>query len=248
MNIYILEDEVLIQQHLFRVLGEIPYVKIVGFSDTVEKACTEIPQLRPDLILADIRLKDGDSFGLFSSIPVENFQIIFLTAYDEYAVRALNLGALAYLLKPLDENELRAALDKCFYPKENEKFTKNQMEITDSFYRTQQISAGRKIALRSQDYIEVITADEILYCHSDRGYTIFRFINREEIVVTKGLKDYEVLLEPLGFLRCHQSYLVNLNYIKKYFKEGTLQMQNGDNIPVSTRKRDDVLRFLEGLS
>lgn len=248
MNIYILEDEILIQQHLMNVLKNIPYVSVIGFSDEVAKALKEIPELKPDLILADIRLKDGDSFRLFSEISTEDFQIIFLTAYDEYAIRALNLGALAYLLKPLDEAELRVALDKCFYQKENEKFSKSQIEITDSFYQSKQIAANRKIALRSQEFIEIVSIDDILYCKSDRGYTTFYMNNKKKIMVSKGLKDYETMLEPLGFLRCHQSYLVNFNYIKKYYREGTLQMQNDEMIPVSTRKKEEVMRYLEQLT
>ena len=104
MIVYILEDETLILKHLMQVLEEVPFVQVIGYSEDIKKALTEIPELKPDLVLADIRLRDGDSFELFMQLPEINFQIIFLTAYNEYAVQALNMGALAYLLKPLHED------------------------------------------------------------------------------------------------------------------------------------------------
>lgn len=248
MNIYILEDEKLVQQHLIQVLHQIPYVQIVGYSAEISKAAKEIPNLQPDLILADIRLKDGDSFKLFSNIDIDNFQIIFLTAYDEYALRALNLGAFGYLLKPLDANELKNMLDKCFRQKEEERFSQKQIDVAEEYFSARKNIATRRIALKSQDYIEVISVDDIIFCKSDKGYTTFFLNNRKNLLVSKGLKEYEQILEPMGFLRCHQSYLINPEYIKKYYKEGTLQMKNGENIPVSTRRKEDIVSFLNQIS
>lgn len=248
MTIYILEDEQLVQQHLINVLQQIPYVQIVGYSAEVSKAEREIPEMKPDLILADIRLKDGDSFTLFSNIDVANFQIVFLTAYDEYALRALKLGALGYLLKPLDENELKSTLDKCFRQKEEERFSQKQIDVAEEFFNARKNTITRRIALKSQEYIEVISVDEIIFCKSDKGYTTFYLNNKKQLLVSKGLKEYEQVLEPMGFMRCHQSYLINPNYIKKYYKEGTLQMKNGENIPVSTRRKEEVLSFLNQIS
>lgn len=248
MKVYILEDEKLVLQHLLQVFAAIPYIQIVGHSEEIAKAGSEIPEMQPDLVLADIRLKDGDSFKLFSNIATENFQIIFLTAYDEYALRALQLGAFGYLLKPFDEVELTSIVEKCYRKKEHERFTHPQMDVAKEYFAARKNTLPRRIALKSQEYIEIISIDDIIFCKSDKGYTTFYLNNSKNLLVSKGLKDYEQLLEPMGFLRCHQSYLINPEYIKKYYKEGTLQMQNGENIPVSTRKKEEVLNFLNQLS
>lgn len=111
MKLYILEDEVRILQHLLQVIQDISYVEVVGHAAEIAKAAREIPALKPDIILADIRLKDGDSFRLFHEIGNDGFQVIFLTAYDQYAIQALNMGAFGYLLKPIDEVALAAILN-----------------------------------------------------------------------------------------------------------------------------------------
>lgn len=248
MQIYILEDEALILKHLLSILKELPYAQVIGYSAEVAKAKKEIPQLEPDLILADIRLKDGDSFKLFSEIDTSNFQVVFLTAYDEYAIQALNVGALGYLLKPVDEAVLTETLDKCYRKKEEEKFNRQQLDVATNYYNDRYTKPVKKLALKSMEFIEVIATDEIIFCKSDGGYTTFHLHNAKPVIVSKGLKDYERILEPIGFLRFHQSYLVNVNFIKKYYKEGYLEMTNKEEIPVSTRKKDEVLRYLESIS
>jgi two-component system LytT family response regulator len=102
--------------------------------------------------------------------------------------------------------------------------------------------------LKGVEFIEVIAIDQIMFCKSDKGYTSFYLDNGREIVVSKGLKEYESLLTPFGFLRCHQSYLVNFKQVKKYYREGYLQMENKESIPVSSRKKEEVLRYLENIA
>ncbi|MNV96458.1 LytTr DNA-binding domain protein [compost metagenome] len=102
--------------------------------------------------------------------------------------------------------------------------------------------------MKSVEFIEIVPMEDIIFCKSDKGYTTFYLNNKTEILVSKGLKEYESLLVPFGFLRCHQSYLVNFQYVKKYFREGFLQMQNKEMVPVSSRKKEEVLRYLENIS
>ncbi len=141
MKIYILEDEVRILQHLLQVVQEIPYVQVVGHAADIATAATEIPALRPDIILADIRLKDGDSFRLFHEIGNDGFQVIFLTAYDQYAIQALNMGAFGYLLKPIDEQALAEMLDRCYHHRQQEQFDRQQLEIARQHYAAQGVGA-----------------------------------------------------------------------------------------------------------
>ncbi|RAJ02339.1 LytTR family two component transcriptional regulator [Chitinophaga skermanii] len=248
MKVYILEDEVRILQHLLQVVEQISYVQVVGNSPAVAKAAKEIPTLKPDLILADIRLKDGDSFQLFEEIGHEDLQVIFLTAYDQYAIQALNMGAFGYLLKPICEVTLASMLDKCYHHKKQDLFDRQQLEIARQSYLSQGIAGSRRIALKSVEYIEVVPVDDIVYCKSDKGYTTFYLKDGRDILVSKGLIEYESTLAPFGFLRCQQSYLVNFQYVKKYFREGYLQMQNDERIPVSSRKKEEVLKYLDNIA
>lgn len=247
MKVYILEDESLILKHLMQVLEEVPFVQVIGYSEDIKKGLEEIPLLQPDLVLADIRLRDGDSFELFKQLPSIDFQIIFLTAYNEYAVQALNLGALAYLLKPLQEDELIPVLEKSFKQKEHNKLQKHQLAIADSHLHPKETNNAKRIALKSLEYIEIVFIDDIMYCQSDKGYTTFFLKDGQKILVSKGLKDYDELLEPYGFARCHQSYLVNMNFVKKYFKEGYLQLISNEEIPVSSRKKEEIVKHLENI-
>lgn len=247
MNIYILEDEPLILKHLLRIFEKITYVKVTGHSGEVAKAAREIPELKPDLVLADIRLKDGDSFKLFSQIDTTGFRIIFLTAYDEYAIQALNISALAYLLKPVDEAVLIETINKYNRLQKEEKQEQQQLNMAGQYYSNRD-AVVKRLALKSLEFIEIISTENIIFCKSDGGYTTFHMQDGRQIIVSKGLKEYEKILETSGFLRCHQSYLVNVNFIKKYYKEGYLQMDNKEEIPVSTRKKDEVLKYLDSIS
>lgn len=248
MKLYILEDEIRILQHILQIVNKIDYLEVVGSAAEIATAAIDIPALKPDIILADIRLKDGDSFHLFHEIGMSDFQVIFLTAYDQYAIQALNLGAFGYLLKPIDEVSLTATLNKCFHHREHEKFEQQQLAVSRDHYLAQGVAAAKRIALKSVEFIEIVAIEDIMFCKSDKGYTSFYLNNVKEIVVSKGLKDYETLLTPFGFLRCHQSYLVNFRYVKKYYREGYLQMENKENILVSSRKKEEVLRYLENIA
>ncbi|WP_316805287.1 LytTR family DNA-binding domain-containing protein [Pedobacter nototheniae] len=248
MKLYILEDEIHIMQHILQIVQKLNHFSVVGYSGEVAKAAAEIPLLKPEIILADIRLKDGDSFALFNDMGMEDFQVIFLTAYDQYAIQALNMGAFGYLLKPIDETALAEVLDRCYRQREQEHFDHQQLEVARNHYLSQGIGGTKRIALKSFEYIEIVDVEDIMYCKSDKGYTTFYLKNKREILVSKGLKEYEAMLTLLGFLRCHQSYLINFQCVKKYYREGFLQMQNDEKIPVSSRKKEEVLRYLQNIA
>ncbi|WP_421940121.1 LytR/AlgR family response regulator transcription factor [Pedobacter sp.] len=248
MKLYLLEDEMHIMQHILQIVQKIGQFEVVGYSGDVAKAAQEIPLLKPEIILADIRLRDGDSFSLFNEMGIEDFQVIFLTAYDEYAIQALNMGAFGYLLKPIDEIALAEVLNRCYRQREQEHFDREQLEVARNHYLAQGVAGTKRIALKSIEYIEIVDVEEIIYCKSDKGYTTFYLKNKREILVSKGLKEYESMLARLGFLRCHQSFLINFQYVKKYYREGFLQMLNDDKIPVSSRKREEVLKYLQNIA
>ena len=245
MRVYVLEDEENIRNYILSILKEIPEIVVVGYADQVQTALVEIPKLEPHLILADIRLKDTISFRLFDTLDIEKYKVIFITAFSHYSIQALNLGAIGYLLKPIADDELKAAIQKVIAKNEAYLVHQSQLQLANSYI--EKPKAVEKLVLKNRDYLQIIRCDDIVYCEGDKGYTTFFLNNEPGVLVSKVLKEYETLLSTANFIRCHQSYLVNMNYVTRYFKEGYLQLITGVKIPVSTRKKDDVLRYLEQL-
>ncbi|MCT3808017.1 DNA-binding response regulator [Elizabethkingia anophelis] len=245
MRVYVLEDEENIRNYILSILKEIPEIVVVGYADQVQTALVEIPKLEPHLILADIRLKDTISFRLFDTLDIEKYKVIFITAFSHYSIQALNLGAIGYLLKPIADDELKAAIQKVIAKNEAYLVHQSQLQLANSYI--EKPKEVEKLVLKNRDYLQIIRCDDIVYCEGDKGYTTFFLNNEPGVLVSKVLKEYETLLSTANFIRCHQSYLVNMNYVTRYFKEGYLQLRTGVKIPVSTRKKDDVLRYLEQL-
>ena len=245
MRVYVLEDEENIRNYILSILKEIPEIVVVGYADQVQTALVEIPKLEPHLILADIRLKDTISFRLFDTLDIEKYKVIFITAFSHYSIQALNLGAIGYLLKPIADDELKAAIQKVIAKNEAYLVQQSQLQLANSYI--EKPKEVEKLVLKNRDYLQIIRCDDIVYCEGDKGYTTFFLNNEPGVLVSKVLKEYETLLSTANFIRCHQSYLVNMNYVTRYFKEGYLQLRTGVKIPVSTRKKDDVLRYLEQL-
>jgi len=244
MTVYLLEDETNILNHILSLISDIPYLQLAGYSDSVAKAREEIPLLKPELILADIQLKDGNSFELFKHTDVAA-HIIFITAYNQYAIDALNIGAFAYLLKPVDTALFTETIHRCYIKAEEYKFGQQQLALTAAYYAGK--APLQRLALKSMSYTQIVNVEDILYCHSDKGYTTFYLKNEKPVMVCKVIKEYEALLPKDVFLRCHQSYLVNTHHIKKYFKAGYIEMLNGAEIPISERKKSYVQEFIERL-
>nr|WP_315007171.1 LytTR family DNA-binding domain-containing protein [uncultured Capnocytophaga sp.] len=242
MKVYILEDEPNILKYLISLVEKIPFVQLVGYASEIASAQKEIPELSPELILSDIQLSDGNSFSLFSSINTHSLQIIFITAYDQFAIEALNLGAFAYLLKPIDPIVLNNTLLRCYQKQEQFKVAMYQLQIAQQHYQGEK--EIKRISLRTSEGIDIISIEEIIYCQSDKGYTTFFLKGGEKILISKVLKTYDKLLPAHIFVRCHQSYLVNSHYIKKYYKEGILELTTGEHIPVAERRREYVQTFL----
>jgi two-component system LytT family response regulator len=242
MTVYVLEDEINILRHMITLIEGIPFLQIVGYSSTVEKAQQEICETSPELILADIELKDGTSFDVFKDRDLKA-HVIFITAHSRYAIDALNLGAFAYLLKPIDEKALHTTVERCFLKAEGYRFTRQQLELSAGYFNDR--SNPRRLALKNVTHTQIIAIDDILYCHSDRGYTTFFVKGEKPMMVSKVIRDYEPLLPETQFLRCHQSYLINVNFIRKYFPEGSIEMIDGTIIPVSARKKAAVRDFLD---
>lgn len=241
MKVYILEDEYNIYLYIKSLLESIPYVQIVGYSPTIAQAERQLVASNPDLILADIQLKDGSSIAFLSELKLD-IDTIFITAFNQYAIEALNIGAIAYLLKPLVPEQFMEAIEKCYQKNTEYRFNSMQLNMAENYLIAP--SKPRKIALRTFEYTQIVNVDDILYCHGDKGYTTFYIKDSKPMMVSKVLKHFEAMLPQVDFIRCHQSYLIHVNAIKRYFKDGQLEMSDGKMIPVATRKKDVIQQFL----
>lgn len=238
----IIDDEPMALNAMERMLEKhCPEVEVVARTKSPEEAVHLIDQLKPDVLFLDIAMPRMDGFSLLEAISYKHAQVIFTTAYDEYALQAFKTSAADYLLKPIDASELKQAVDKV---REQAQSDSTQNYITDLFDRLQKTNKQiSTIGLPTMEGLDFVKIEEILYCKSDGNYTQIYLKDGQGLLITRKIKFLEEKLEHDQFVRVHNSYLVNLNYVKKYIKGrgGMLIMSNGDSVPVSVRKKSDFL-------
>ena len=221
-----------------RTVKGVNFVDLRDAGDPVELAEIYSAEGADELVFLDINLSDGTAFDFLDQLESIDFKIIFITAYEEYALQALKIGAVDYLLKPVDVDELKAALQKV------EKLTaadqKNQIAKAKQVFNNE----GNHIILSFHDSYQVINLDELIYCESDKGYTTFYCVDGKKHLVSKTLKDFEDRLLEAKFQRPHQSFMINMKFVDKYDKSGTIYLKNGTKIPVSSRKKETFLSSL----
>ncbi|WP_118952755.1 LytR/AlgR family response regulator transcription factor [Taibaiella helva] len=246
LRVLIVDDEPIIRKDLEALLKPYSGFIVVGTCGSVTEAKILINATQPDLLLLDIQLSDGTGFDLLQSLEKISFHTIFITAYNEYAIKAIKYGALDYLLKPIDELELKDALEKVKAGRKEALEVRESLEVARAHMNSDNKAIRSRIVLRSQYFLQVVAFDEIIYCQNDGGYTHFHLVDKRKIVVSKSIKEYDELLPRQLFLRPHQSYLVNVSFIDRFHKEGYLILKGGQEIPVSTRKKEHVISFLTG--
>ncbi|MDQ6763592.1 MAG: LytTR family DNA-binding domain-containing protein [Bacteroidota bacterium] len=221
-----------------------PEVKVVGICYSGREALQEIKEQKPQLLFLDIEMPQMNGFDLLQKIPDPGFDLIFTTSYDQYAIKAIRFSALDYLLKPIDRDELQAAVHKV--TERNHPPLVQQLEI---LLHKMHLPASQinKVALPTMEGLQMVTVDSIVRCESDSNYTIVFLKNQQKIVVSRTLKDIEEMLEDHSFLRIHHSYLVNINEINKYVKGegGYVVMSDGSAVDVSRSKKDLLLKTLQ---
>lgn len=239
MKALIVEDKNHIRKGLIQLLSIMGSdITILGECDSVKEAVIVAKACNPDLIFLDINLKDGSGFDFIEQTQALHYKVIFITAYEEYALQALKTGAVDYLLKPVDVDDLKLALDK--------------VRLLSVEKQKQQITTAKKVfnndeetlILSLQDSFQIIDLKELMFCESDKGYTTFHLSNGKKHLASKPLKEFEKQLTKQCFSRPHQSFIVNLKFIDRYDKCGTIQLKNGTRIPVSSRKKDNFLSRL----
>ncbi|MEQ5792363.1 response regulator transcription factor [Muricauda sp. NFXS6] len=244
----IIEDEKHSRETLKSMLEEFcKEVEVIAMAGSVDEAIKVLSVYSPDIVFLDIELQTGTGFDILNQIKDPNFEIIFTTAFEKYAIRAIKFSSLDYLLKPIDLDELQKAVDKA------------RTHLDTNVYREQldtlmqSISRGNmrpeKICLATTAGMEFIAIQDIIVCKADGSYTSFILEDNNTLLVSKHLKEYENLLGEYQFMRVHNSYLINLNKVKKYIKSdgGHLIMSNDLEVNISPRKKDDLIEAMKRL-
>jgi len=237
----IIEDEHRLREALSILLEMVAGddVLVVGFAEHVEDAVKVINHLKPDLVFMDIMLKNGTGFDVLQRIDYRGFHLIFTTAYEEHAIRAFKYSAIDYLLKPIDQEELRTAIDRIKDIQEKMVGEQQLSELQDNLQRVPD-----RLVLPTLEMMHVVKIDQIVRCETSGSYTTFYLSDGRKIMVSKPLKNYEDILTPPVFFRVHQSHLINMHYIQSYSKEGTIQMEDKTTVPISRAKKDAFFKLM----
>lgn len=220
-----------------------PNVAVIGTCHHGMDALAAIQKQSPNLVFLDVEMPKMNGFEMLEQLPSINFDLMFTTSYDQYALKAFRFIAIDYLLKPIDREELQKAVQKIV--QRTQVPTAQQLEILfQKMHRL--VTPVGKIAMPTMEGLQMVIIDSIISCNSDSNYTILRLKNKEKIVVARTLKDLEELLKDHAFVRVHHSYLVNLNEVIKYVKGegGYLVMSDGSHIDVSRSKKEGLLKRL----
>lgn len=244
----IIEDEPQLRETNRMLLQEnFPNISVVGEAGTVDQSVELIQKLQPQLVLCDIELEDGNCFQVLQKCKPYTFRPVFVTAYNQYAIKAIKFSAIDYILKPVNEFEFCDAIQKAIDCIDD---SKNNSMQTDNFMSNYKNGNGaKKVVLRTTDSMHIVGLDEILYCKSDNSYTTFYLKDKKEITVSRSIKEFAELFAEYNFLRPHQSFLVNLQCITKIDKTdgGFIIMENGAEIPISSRRKQAIFEELDKL-
>ncbi len=245
MKALIVDDELPIRQTVRMFLERwFPIIEIVGEAAGVNEAVEKINQLKPDLLFLDIEIRGGTGFHVLQKVEWKSFKLIFITAFNEFALQAIKMGALDYLMKPLNEVEFRIGVEKTIGAINLKDEEKVNQQITSDSPRN-----STKLVLRTSTDIHIVEIKDIVHCVADNTYTTFYFKSGDKLLVSKGLSEYDELLEQHGFFRVHQSHLVNLAFVKRIEKSegGHVHLTDGSAIPVSIRRKPLLLEVISKL-
>jgi Response regulator of the LytR/AlgR family len=223
-----------------------PQLRIVAEAASVEEAIQKIEEFQPRIVFLDIEMPGGNGFKLLEHLKTFPFEVIFVTAYDNFAIKAIRFSASDYILKPINLNELIAAVEKvCAHINQQ---TEN--ERIRQLYQNTMHPANARIGVPVSDRIEFLEVKTIVRCQGESNYTHLYFAGKKPLLVAKSLVEFEELLADHGFIRVHKSHLVNLNHVTSISKNdgGILNLSNGDSVLISRRRKDFVTESLKNMN
>jgi two-component system LytT family response regulator len=219
------------------ILLNCPTVEVVSLASSANEAYPAIVEHKPNLVFLDIEMPTENGFQLLSRFTKIDFHVIFVTAYDKYAIQAIKLNALDYLLKPVRMEELISAVTKA-----TNNINANNNELLANFLRNYKTKTN-KLAIPIREGFSYIDVKEIVRCEADANYTVILLTSGAKVISSKTIGEYEETLRDLDFIRVHKSHMINASHVKSYLKGegGTITMSDGFEVPVSRRKRDEFL-------
>ncbi len=240
----IVDDEKHSRETLKNLLEEFcEGVQVITVAASINEALIAIQSLNPDLVFLDIELQSGTGFDILNALPEINFEVIFTTAFDQYAIKAVKFSSLDYLLKPIDLEELQKAIEKAKKIKDKQTYNAQLKSLLHNLTQKQLT----KICIPTSEGFEFININEISHCEASGSYTTFILTNGQKILVSKHLKAFENLLPEHSFMRVHNSFLINLKEVNKFVKAdgGYIIMNNGDTASISRGKKEAFLEAMQ---
>jgi len=220
----------------------IPEITIVETTGSPMEAVARIRQLQPDILFLDVVMPRMNGFDVLNTLDEWNFEVIFTTAYNDYAIQAIRFSALDYLLKPIDPDELRTAVDRFLEKRQTERKTLYQNLVHN-------LNASRssdfRLAVTTTEGTFFYNTEEIIRCEADSNYTQFYLTQNRKFIASRTLKEYDEMLTEHGFLRVHKSHLVNLDFVEDYLGRGFVRLKDQTEIEVARRRREAVLEALQ---
>ncbi len=249
INAVIIEDELNARKALENMLAIYsPDVEVIGTAESVKEGVKLLKEAAPDLVFLDVQLTDGTGFDLLNKISNRNFKLVFTTAHDQYALKAIKLSALDYLLKPLKPKEIRQAVSKVRAALEDEE--QLSLQIDTCVHNFNNIDQEKKLILNTSDRIFVVEVKNLVHCEASDNYTDIYILGDKKITTSKTLKTFEELLSAYGFFRIHQSHLINMRYVESVEKKGNgmVLLSTGERLPVSLRKKQLFIQALNSIT
>lgn len=245
MKVIIVEDEQSAINLLKEILSsEVQGLEVVGEARNIQEAKKLIKDLEPDLLLLDIELPNGTGFDLLKQLSHLSLKVIFITAHEKYALQAIKMSALDYILKPIDPDELIDAINRVKNELHNESEHNRLKALLNN--QNERESAHHKIVLKDKNGFQLFDIQDIIRLEALGSYTQFIINNGQSVLVSKNIKEYDSLLQPHGFFRCHKSHLINLDHIKSYSRHDgeTLFLKDESEVPLAIRKKDLLMKVL----
>jgi two-component system LytT family response regulator len=235
----IVDDEPNAVDFINSVIGEYcPGLEVVGMAYNMTEGINRINELNPDLVFLDVEMPNGTGFDLLAHFPEKKFDVVFITAFNHYAIKAIKFSAVDYILKPLNINEFIEAVNKVI-----QKRSEAPLQMNENFrvlMENLKSPVPSRLAIPTADGMEYLNPKEIIRIEADRSYSWFFLTGNRKMLVSKNLKEFQDLLGDRYFFRSHNSHLINLKYVKRFVRKegGYIEMQDGEQIPISRNRKD----------
>jgi len=245
-KVLIIDDEKRTRDLIAKMIETFGFdLTVISEGETMDTAIKAIQNHQPDILFIDIQMPDGTGFDVLKQLENISFEVIFITAHEEFAIQAIKFSALDYLLKPVDPLELKEAVEKAIKAVNTKKID-NQIDALQNNILPNQ---KKRLVLKTHESVFIVELHDIIRCEADKNYTSFILNGGKKIVVSKTLKYYETLLVGHNFMRVQQSHLINIDFIESYDKAngGFVIMKDGSEVPLSSAKREAFFNILENL-